>query len=387
MLISAVRATLACATLAFVASPAWAQPSAPGPSEAAPSEATPATRAPRAAPEPNPERSAALLIQQGLRRRRHGDDAGALVLFQRALALRPTGRHHAQVGLAHQALGQWRQAETHIQAALEATGDRWVRRYRRALRRAQTLVRRHLGALEISADVEGAEVFFDGRPVGHTPLPVQRLERGRITVELNAPGYYAAGREVWVSAGQTVREHFELHPRSMVADAARASEATPPPGPVRAAVRQTARSPSGPPRLATSRSVDRPAADPTLATLGGVVVALGASGLGLALTGFLFRADAAARWNDDARCLSASLTRDQICGADREEAEAWESVTLAALVGGSVAVGAGLVILMVGLDQVSKSSRTAARCVPTGLSTGPASGLSTGLGLACRGWF
>ena len=63
------------------------------------------------------------LIRQGVERRRHGDDVGALDLFEQAYSKGHGPRALAQVALAEQALGKWVVASEHIREALAIQRD------------------------------------------------------------------------------------------------------------------------------------------------------------------------------------------------------------------------------------------------------------------------
>ena len=50
----------------------------------------------------------------------------------------------------------------------------------------------------------------------------------------------------------------------------------------------------------------------------------------------LVRDDAAARWNDDARCLGGGRTREQNCAASRERVELMQTLMIAGYTAGAV---------------------------------------------------
>jgi serine/threonine protein kinase len=88
------------------------------------------------------------LLRRGVEARLQGDDDAALAAFREAHALAPElGRTAAQLGLAHQALGAWRQAEPLLTRAL-ASDDPWVAEHREALEGSLAVVREHLAAPE-----------------------------------------------------------------------------------------------------------------------------------------------------------------------------------------------------------------------------------------------
>jgi|GEM_PF-1246511 len=157
--------------------------------------------------------SADALVEQGIARREAGDDQGALALFQQAYATSPSARATAQLGLCEQALGQWVEASSHLQAALAATDDRWIRRNRRSLEEAFRAVSEQVGTLEIVGGVPGAVVRLGGRTVGTLPMsgPVTVIV-GRGALEVVADGFLPFTAEIAVRGGELTRQTIELEP-------------------------------------------------------------------------------------------------------------------------------------------------------------------------------
>jgi hypothetical protein len=83
-------------------------------------------------------------LQRGVELRYRGDDAGALVEFQRAYDASHSPLALAQMGLAEQALGQWVPAEAHLRAALAIHGDNWIDGHREALSSAYAYLLSHI---------------------------------------------------------------------------------------------------------------------------------------------------------------------------------------------------------------------------------------------------
>ncbi len=94
----------------------------------------------------------------------------ALAAFERAWALGGSFRALAQIALAEQALGHWREAYEHLASALRHTDDPWISAHHATLDVALREIASRLGAVEVSCNVHGAEVRVDGRVVGKTPL-------------------------------------------------------------------------------------------------------------------------------------------------------------------------------------------------------------------------
>jgi tetratricopeptide (TPR) repeat protein len=141
------------------------------------------------------------LIQQGVKLREQGQDAGALLLFERAYQLAPTPRALTQRALAEQALGSWVQAEAHLKEALAAPPDAWIGQYRDTLDRSLATIGDHLGTLQVNGGLPGAELRIDGQLVGTLPLSAPlRVVVGRSLLEVKLAGHYPVRREIAVKA-------------------------------------------------------------------------------------------------------------------------------------------------------------------------------------------
>ena len=152
-------------------------------------------------------------IQRGLELRRHGQDEQALLEFNNAYASSKSSRALAQVGLAEQALGRWADAELHLERALEADADPWIRKNRGTLRVSLSVVAKHIGSLEVLGNPAGAEVRVQGNSVGRLPLEKPtRVPAGDVVVEVRHPGYHSISRTVGVAAGSLSRETIVLLP-------------------------------------------------------------------------------------------------------------------------------------------------------------------------------
>src|SRR5262245_11508772 len=82
------------------------------------------------------DESAESLLKLGIELRRLDQNAEALALFERAYAREPTPRALAQIGLAHQALGNWIAAERAVARAVGERDDPWIAKNRDPLETA-----------------------------------------------------------------------------------------------------------------------------------------------------------------------------------------------------------------------------------------------------------
>jgi len=301
------------------------------------------------------------LIHQGVELRRHGDDRGALAVFNKAYQLDPTPRAAAQLGLAEQSLSHWVAAEAHLRQALVSGADPWIQKNRKALDESLRVVQGHLAQLEVKGTPAGAEVFVGGEDVGALPLhdPV-RVATGSVDVELRAAGYATGGKRVVVPVGGYERVFVELQ---------RQPTATPPPPAAVAAPAETptttiATAPVAPEEM-TPRSGLRPA-------LKWIAWGVGAVGLGVGLYGAAENGartdtfnDAGCRLQDGVAVSVATRAYDAHCNDLKNSYESATSIAVVGLITGGVLAAAGAVLWLTEPSDRGKAAAVASRCAPT----------------------
>jgi hypothetical protein len=269
--------------------------------------------------------------------RKKGDDAGALALFEQAYAAQRSPRAAAQMALAHQALGHWARAEENLVEALGAVNDAWIDRNRPYLEESLVAVRRHLGWLEVTSNVTGAEVRVEAELVGRLPLdhPL-RVAAGDFTVEVRAPGYAGIQRSVHVDPGARALAAFEFVARAAASEAPE---------------RDVSRVPS-------EASYGHEAAWMLFGGAGALLLV----GIGGAVT----REWEARIYNDDSQCgPSGGLSRSARCGTNRDIGSAAETVAIVALAGAGLAAAAGGALLF--FDRRRPGPTPAARAFGCGV--------------------
>lgn len=298
------RLALGFALAALWAPLAGAQEPSPGvPAAPSPDESAPWPPGPGSETVPDPSAALEALIEQGIGQRKAGDDRAALESFQRAYELGGSPRALAQLALAEQALGRWLDAHEHLTRAL-AQDHPWIREHADELRAALDDIGSELGALEVACNVDGAEVFVDGRRLGLTPSPSAfRVVAGESVIQVVAPGYFSLTRQVQVEAGGLSRVEVTLTPR----------------GSAEADVPASDRAMSAPAIGARDASGRAEAAPWRDALMYG---SLGFAGLGVAtgVTGYVMREVNVKIYNDDRRCYRGPEPRSVQCP---DAAEAW----------------------------------------------------------------
>lgn len=167
------------------------------------------------APEPQRGKEVEELISKGVQLRESQKDSEALEVFRKAYEMSQGARALAQLALAEQALGRWVDAETHLKAALDSQQDPWISANRALLDGALRSIQGRLASVEILTNINGADVRFNGRSIGTTPMTqAARVAAGTIAIDVTADGYWPVNRVVVASAGATIRETIELAPKS-----------------------------------------------------------------------------------------------------------------------------------------------------------------------------
>lgn len=300
-----------------------------------------------------------VLIRRGVELRREGKNAEALELFREAHAAEPTPRARAQIALAEQALGLWIDAERDLVAALAALDDPWIRKNRASLEGALGVITSRLAFLDVTTTEAGATLWVNGTRTSTLPRarPL-RVVAGELRLELAKPGFEGLRRTIEVSPGMTAREVMPLVP-SRVAAVATASVAS-----TMSLERPTPLDP--PPRVEPRRA---PLAGWAALGGGALLVATG-------VVGHVVYETNAAVWNDDARCLVGTATRDETCGAYGDRAEAARVAAIAGYGLGLAAVIVGAVVVLAD-DAPPEGPRLA--CAPE-VSLGGSAGASA----SCR---
>ncbi|MEO8799784.1 MAG: tetratricopeptide repeat protein [Polyangiaceae bacterium] len=299
--------------------------------------------------------AAEALIDQGVVLREQGKDDQALGDFKKAYGLDPSARALAQIGLAEQALGMWRDAERDVRTALTAKDDPWIDKNRGALEGALDTIGGHVGTLEIRADAFDAEVFVDGVSQGKmSDRSIFVVEAGTRNLELRAAGTYPTSRSVVVPARGVARETIHL-------EKMRAPASTGPTSTERARPAQAILNDPHPGRGQFNIGL----------TLVGTGVALAVAGA-VGIVGRELEVDS---YNDDPSCPGVSVDRQPpLCGSKVSTAQTWTTVSIVGFVGAGVLASAGALLILTAPHDEPTTTHRGFGCFP-------------GLGVVCSGRF
>jgi len=319
------------------------------------------------------------LVDHGVQLREQGKDDLALKDFQRAYALSPSARALAQVGLAEQALGMWRDAERDVGAALETSGDPWIEKNRGALEAAKSTIASHLATLEIRCDAPDAEIFVDGGSRGKLAVNgAIRVESGTHDVEIRAPGRHASSRSVMLTPGGVARETVALEPlaastSTSTSTSTSASPSTP----------TSSASPGDPNGNEVIGAAQRSVGWAFLGTSAALVVT-GFAGIGA-------RSIEITSYNDDPSCPGlASVDQPPLCQSKIATAQTWTTVSIVGFVGAGVLATGGAILLLTSPPSVKiPSNRGSTSPSPRSSSdtSAPSFACGAALGIYCAGRF
>jgi hypothetical protein len=291
------------------------------------------------------------LLRAGVEARVRGDDGAALEAFRQAHALAPSlGRAAAQLGLVHQALGDWLEAEPLLEAAL-ASEDPWIGRNRSAIEGSLEVVRTHLATIEARAP-EGASVWLDDEAHGAPAPRTLRVVEGTHRLRASLDGHDDAEASLDARGGRT--ELVTLLPRAR---------------PEARAIVPTQAAPLEPIATATATSTGSSisTAGPEVNALVWVGLASAVVGLGAAIGGHLLAEDA--RSQRSATLLAECTFATPACLARRDAlwAELAPFEVVVNLAWGLTALGGALWAVGLGLTLSSEGPGVHARLTASGL--------------------
>jgi hypothetical protein len=311
----------------------------------------------------SPSEEAESLIRRGNELRHQGKDERALPLYQKAYDLLPSPRTAGQLGLAEMSVGYWLEADQHLGEALQEPDHPWVSKNRRALEDARAQVRKNVAEVAIAGSPAGATVTVNHKPAGALPLPAAvRVARGKVDVEVSAPGYVTATRSLTVGGGDRQQVDINLDKAAAASPVANGDVAKPTTTP-------PVLTPAAPPPPQTPTPVAPPAppSDDSLKLRVGLGWGLGIAGA-VALVGAVYETVAwqshRSDFNNNMGC-NVSLPNRGVAGCSGLYDSIHSAETLA-IIGyiAAGALGAGSAALLL-TAKPSEPSTSALACAPT----------------------
>jgi tetratricopeptide (TPR) repeat protein len=166
------------------------------------------------------------LVLKGVELRKQRKHLEAYDYFRRAFDISPTARPAAQLGLVEYQLGRWVDSEIHLEQALRAAGDPWIRKNRETIQQALDTVRSHIAYIEIKGTPAGADVSVNGRKVGKLPLEgLVKAGDGYAEVLVGAAGYAPVRQSLNLQAQLTQQFFVTLEPQTPAISGGRLSSA------------------------------------------------------------------------------------------------------------------------------------------------------------------
>jgi hypothetical protein len=275
-------------------------------------------------------------IQQGIALRKAGNDDAALSLFLDLERKNPESiRVMLHITAAAQATGRWLMAYSYLHKASSHKNDPYFIRYRVAIKGIEDAINQHVGQFRAVGAPPGAEVRLNGEVVGTLPMiDAKPIEVGQYVLEVTKGGYYPLRRAVSVGAGSALtQESADLRLNTTGASVFNADQRNVPV--------------STRPRAAwQARWITY-----TLATL---TVASAAT----SVTALVWRNVRASRWNDDSKCLSGTLTRQERCPGVRSDISTAQDIAIGSGIAAAVFGGATLTHLLLSLDRPQVATAT-----------------------------
>lgn len=151
------------------------------------------------------------LARRAAERCRRGEYERALGLFRQALDHGRTARALGEMGACELRVARWIDAEAHLRDALAMPDDPWLRRHRAEAAGWLAEAQSHVGRLQLTGGLPGAEVRVGESTVGTLPMaePVI-VTPGLVQVEVRAAGHRPWRRSLDVLGGTVTQEPVSL---------------------------------------------------------------------------------------------------------------------------------------------------------------------------------
>jgi tetratricopeptide (TPR) repeat protein len=161
-----------------------------------------------------PEQRADELISEGIALQSGGDTIQAIEKFRQAQALFSTPRGAGLAGLSEEQVGDAGEADAHLDTALAAKKDKWVRKNRAKMMAAKRRLKKVVSTIDIEGEPAGALVTINDKPVGALPVGKLRVAGGTLLIKAKKTGYvdFETTVELPVRAERTVLIDMDNRP-------------------------------------------------------------------------------------------------------------------------------------------------------------------------------
>lgn len=181
----------------------------------------------RAADPPKSDPAAAETMREHFRRGvelfDEGDYKLALIEFERAYSVSKSYKILYNIGQVHSQLGQYAKALASLEGYVREGGAAIPDDRRAEVERDLTTLRSRTAMLEVRGS-EGAEITFDGEPIGKVPFAALRVNAGDHRIGAKKPGFIAQERRLVLAGGDVAHLDIPLEPEPVQVATKRAPE-------------------------------------------------------------------------------------------------------------------------------------------------------------------
>ena len=157
-------------------------------------------------------------FDRGVEYYRDGNINAALIEFKRAYAAAPNYRVLYNLGQVSNALGDYTSAQSYFQKYLGDGGDEIDPGRRRDVEATLSKLRGRITTIELSCNVDGAELFVDEVSVGTSPLSAPlRVSAGTRRMSAAIGGRPRVTRVLEAAGGESVHVRLDLEPEPALA--------------------------------------------------------------------------------------------------------------------------------------------------------------------------
>ncbi|MFH1435694.1 MAG: PEGA domain-containing protein [Pseudomonadota bacterium] len=145
-------------------------------------------------------------FKQGVTLYNESNFKAALVEFRTSFKFRPNWKVRYYIGVSHQALHSFVEADEELRAYLEEGGDQVPADNKTKVEDLLDQIAGVIGSLDLTANVDGAAIYIDGEHVGETPLKKPlRVNVGLYKIEVEKTGYESIVKKLDLPGGEVTK--------------------------------------------------------------------------------------------------------------------------------------------------------------------------------------